>query len=352
VVVRAGSAATEAGTGTVSLLNGREDAQVLVHGSGAVSLATTGTGGTSVVFTARQALYGESAAGVYLSANGAASPVSLGAGSHLYATGAGLSLVSSDDSKALMLRGAGLLSMTAGAHSVVMEGRGVLIRDTGWSNPVSIFAGSQLLQTANGILLSSSGGATGSLVVNAAAQVSITAGSSSLVAVTAGIGDASSDGGGANGSGIIASSSAAAAVRAAAALRAFHAKHLRGVVADLAVGEAREDGGVRDFRPPGLLAVHLVVQADADDLVGFRDHRQPLDRRKRDPRGVRRRAAGVVERLVCDRRAQIRELAQHGADIVHHAVADDAPAADPGMAKAGKLHRWSLRSLGERRARR
>ncbi len=40
------------------------------------------------------------------------------------------------------------------------------------------------------------------------------------------------------------------------------------------VREADEDRRTLGFRPAGLLAVRLVVQADADDLAGIGDHRQ------------------------------------------------------------------------------
>ena len=51
--------------------------------------------------------------------------------------------------------------------------------------------------------------------------------------------------------------------------------------ADLAAGEAREEGGLRRHRAAGLGDVVAIVQADADDLVGIGDHGregQPVQR--------------------------------------------------------------------------
>ena len=56
----------------------------------------------------------------------------------------------------------------------------------------------------------------------------------------------------------------------------------------LAIGEAREHRWVLHFRPTCFLAMGLVVQADAEDLVGIGDHRQPRDVGERIGLGLRR----------------------------------------------------------------
>ncbi|MPL93030.1 hypothetical protein SDC9_39154 [bioreactor metagenome] len=56
-------------------------------------------------------------------------------------------------------------------------------------------------------------------------------------------------------------------------LVAFERLHQRRAMADLAAGIAREEHRVRRLLAAGFLNVVVIVQTDADDLVGVRDHR-------------------------------------------------------------------------------
>ena len=48
----------------------------------------------------------------------------------------------------------------------------------------------------------------------------------------------------------------------------------------LAVGKAREDGGMAHFGTAGFFTMRFVVNTHTQDLVGIRDYRQPLQRRQ------------------------------------------------------------------------
>ena len=97
-------------------------------------------------------------------------------------------------------------------------------------------------------------------------------------------------------------------------------------VADLRVGEPAEHGWVRDLAAAGLLAVRLVVQADAQDLVRVRDHRQPGDRRQPMTAGGALGLLDGVERAGGEQRLEVGETAlQDRADVDRLVIPHRAP---------------------------
>src|SRR6202034_1460297 len=64
----------------------------------------------------------------------------------------------------------------------------------------------------------------------------------------------------------------------------------------LAVGEAPEHGRILDLGAAGFLAVRLVIEPDAKNFVGVRNHRQPSDSRNRMPRSLWRRGGRLRQR--------------------------------------------------------
>src|SRR5882672_5332145 len=101
------------------------------------------------------------------------------------------------------------------------------------------------------------------------------------------------------------------------------------LVADLRLRHAQEDRRLLGVVAPGLDHVVLVVQADTDDLVRIRDHRQPGDIRLL----VIGRLGGVLRRLgesvAADQRLEIGEAI---ADVALQV--DDALAGDDAVARA------------------
>ena len=70
----------------------------------------------------------------------------------------------------------------------------------------------------------------------------------------------------------------------------------------------------------------FATEADAENLVGVGNHRQPGDRCQRMPRGFRRRGRRLRQRIGRDRGLQIGKLAaQHGAEVDRFRAVDKAP---------------------------
>src|ERR1700730_16281611 len=115
----------------------------------------------------------------------------------------------------------------------------------------------------------------------------------------------------------------------------------------LAVGKAAEHGGVLDLAAAGLLAMRLVVEADAKDLVGIGNYRQPADVFERIPRGLRRRSRRLRQ---CSRRNggfQIgKPIAQRRTKVYRFRAVDQAPASGAIDFETCELHRmpWCLKT--------
>ena len=100
-----------------------------------------------------------------------------------------------------------------------------------------------------------------------------------------------------------------------------------GKMPGLAVGKAAKHGGVLDFGAAGFLAVRLVIEADAEDLVGIGNDRQPGDAGERMPPGLRRRSRRLGQRAGGDGGLQIgKTIAQERAEVDRFRAIDKAPA--------------------------
>jgi hypothetical protein len=79
------------------------------------------------------------------------------------------------------------------------------------------------------------------------------------------------------------------------------------VVPGLRIGQAQEDGRIRGHRASGLLAMRFVVEADAENLVGNRNHRKPFDLADRERRG----SGGMADRPRGESAAQVSSQIDH-----------------------------------------
>src|SRR5579859_3656076 len=114
--------------------------------------------------------------------------------------------------------------------------------------------------------------------------------------------------------------------------------HDRLHVSGLAVGVAREDGGVADLGPAGLLPVRLVVQADAQDLVRVRNDRQPRDPGKRDGGSLRPGIGNAGESRSQGRLEVGIARGERNANVQEGVTFDDPPGLPSVDRNGGQLH--------------
>jgi hypothetical protein len=109
-------------------------------------------------------------------------------------------------------------------------------------------------------------------------------------------------------------------------------------MACLAIGIASEDRRIFHLRTSGLLAMHFIVQADTENLVGIGNDRQPFDVAER--RGCRGSSClGNAGKTGCHSRFEIGVARRKNrAGIEKAIVLDDAPGRTAGDLDGGQSH--------------